>query len=511
MKPSLVFAIFLDFCESSAFSPRFIISPLVNNNEHQTLASYHKGLASALELFSHTPPAAPVVFYFPASMHPPQRTRRRRRQNQPISFVHLLLTLRRHRTKVVSLTALSSILAIHWLGNFRLPVVYSVSKKTRTCKSQQGGVEIDVALNCLRKTDSTLQLEYPRDAESHFNEIRRLLFSWSQHEGHKMHSAAGYSGPWIENHWISTFETLYDESDSCLSDHFGPFVPIFIPWVDIWVNSGFRYPPSLVRALSSVLRPNVPYITVSQNDDGLTGKNEILMSSIPNVLVLSAGGYGHVPIPLFKQEESIKNNKLPNKRSFDVSYVGTLAHAPQSLREKMDSGLAKLSYLKYTYYKGADWRQIMADSRFSLAPRGYGRTSYHLVEILQSGLIPIHVYSDIPWVLYANVYQEIGFTSHFTNGTSELAASLKNMTTEEIMRREKRIVELRESHFSVKGVMDQIQRFMLDQENDLQCQKLPDSARDSRDSGMHLIQKSNNVAIATPALKSILSAANGIS
>ncbi|CAE8586295.1 unnamed protein product [Polarella glacialis] len=63
-----------------------------------------------------------------------------------------------------------------------------------------------------------------------------------------------------------------------------------------------------------------------------------------------------------------------------------------------------------------NWRDIMTSSRFSMNPRGYGRTSYHLAETLQMGLTPIHLYIDIPWALYMDLYQKagIGFNTNIT-------------------------------------------------------------------------------------------------
>ena len=335
------------------------------------------------------------------------------------------------------------------------------------------------ALTCLRRTQPNLDLEYPRDVEEHFYEIRQALAPWAQHTAHKMHQAAGYGGPWIENHWISHFEqNIYDQSDLCLSDHFGPYIPLFIPWVDIWVAGKRNYPPGFVDTLYSVLRPNVPYITVSQNDQGLTGRNEIPMSTIPNVLVLSAGGYGHVPIPLFKQHEPLNNRKHPNERQYAMTYTGSMEHAPKRIREKMHVRFTNDTRIHYKHYFGPEWRTVMAESRFSLTPRGYGRSAYHLMEILQMGHIPIHIYSDIPWVPYADVYREIGFSNHYVKGIDELVSRLENTTAEQIVELERRIVELRDSHFSVQGVLDQIQRFMLNEENDLRCQKLPATVRD---------------------------------
>ena len=46
------------------------------------------------------------------------------------------------------------------------------------------------------------------------------------------------------------------------------------------------------------------------------------------------------------------------------------------------------------------WRDVMADSLFNLAPRGYGRSSFRLSEIVQLGHVPLHVWDDTPWLPY---------------------------------------------------------------------------------------------------------------
>ena len=133
---------------------------------------------------------------------------------------------------------------------------------------------------------------------------------WAQHAAHHMHSDAKthFEGPWIENAWIAHFEAAYDgrARGTKLADFFGAFVPIFVPFVDHWVNAQYHYPPGMLDALRGVLRADVPYVVVSQHDEGLTGKCEWVLARHPNVLVLSAGGYGHVPVPLFKQYEAVR-------------------------------------------------------------------------------------------------------------------------------------------------------------------------------------------------------------
>jgi hypothetical protein len=236
--------------------------------------------------------------------------------------------------------------------------------KNRTCSSEPN---LDVAMECLRKTTSDITLKYPDDADEHFNEIRIAMARYAQHADHKMHSAAGYSGPWIENNWISHFERLYDQGNECLSNIFGPFVPIFVPWVDTYVSSRFKYPPEMVGAIRKVLRPNVPYVTVSQNDEGIHGILPAI--DFPNVLVLSAGGYGHVPVPLLKQPETINNGKDVANRTHFSSFVGTLRNVRKRMHDALSS---KGGEGFYKYYRGDNWRSVMADSRLQMVPRGFG-------------------------------------------------------------------------------------------------------------------------------------------
>ena len=81
------------------------------------------------------------------------------------------------------------------------------------------------------------------------------------------HSAAGYSGPWIEDSWVQRF--CCDANESTQARFGGALVPIFVQWVDLFVKSGYRTPPELWDTLSRVLRPDVLYVTVSQNDQGI--------------------------------------------------------------------------------------------------------------------------------------------------------------------------------------------------------------------------------------------------
>lgn len=100
------------------------------------------------------------------------------------------------------------------------------------------------------------------------------------------------------------------------------------------MNSGYHFPDGMIDAWKAKLRPNVAYITVAQNDEGLLARASLKMKDIPNVLVLSGGGYGHVPVPLLKANENLVEATAAD-RTYLVSFMGTLGHAPHNLREDM--------------------------------------------------------------------------------------------------------------------------------------------------------------------------------
>ena len=130
-----------------------------------------------------------------------------------------------------------------------------------------------------------------------------------------------------------------------------------------------------------------------------------------------------------------------------------------------------------THYWGLGWRDTMSRSKYSLCPRGSGRTSYHLAEALQMGLLPVQVHlkdgpynhgtcdasgssiSDEAWIPYEALYRKIGFTADLTT-LPDLFAHLMNVSAEEHRSHEKFVGSLRLSHFTYSGVMDQIGQFM---------------------------------------------------
>jgi len=111
---------------------------------------------------------------------------------------------------------------------------------------------------------------YPADAEAHYKDLlvqtRRFRDGIPVHEG-----PAGYRGPWVENIFYSRFGGRDLAS-------FNGFIPLFLSWTDIHVyqfeedakkNKSVPTKEDAMKQVTALLRPDVVYLTVSQDDQGL--------------------------------------------------------------------------------------------------------------------------------------------------------------------------------------------------------------------------------------------------
>ena len=180
-------------------------------------------------------------------------------------------------------------------------------------------------------------LHIPDDIVEHY---KLLLQKTEKMRKLPVHHGAGYNGPWIENHYINHFMR------QPLS-YFNGLVPLFVQFVDIHVNdfrTKVRPNPTLkstAEELTALLRDDILYVAIrlglftlnkidvsghiivfaSQDDQGITAN---LFEKKPNILVLSAGGYGHIPIPLIKGELGYVPPRRNRKYDLDVGFCGKI-------------------------------------------------------------------------------------------------------------------------------------------------------------------------------------------
>ena len=225
-------------------------------------------------------------------------------------------------------------------------------------------VDMEPALQCLRLTTPNIQtLKYPKDAEEHFEQLQKVLAPYVQIGVNKFmaknktrgyHYSEGYYGPWIEDQWIEHFMSTWQnrssgkDSTKRLAEVFGPYIPIFMPYNDLAEADVFEY-AEMIDTLRKSLRPDVAYITVVLRCAGLVGGDAKMwyqqyermlnaVKAIPNVVVLSPAGYGHVPIPHLKQPEKFLQERFFKpmaKRDLLVSYMGHYENTKNSFRLKM--------------------------------------------------------------------------------------------------------------------------------------------------------------------------------
>ena len=173
------------------------------------------------------------------------------------------------------------------------------------------------------------------------------------------------------------------------------YIPIF--WTTVYIES-VGNPQNYLDTLD----PNLEYFTVSQHDDAV-------IERLPkNTTVYSAGGNrGNIPIPLVCTE--IPENYLNKEHNKDIlaSFVGSVTH---SIRESIvrlystDSDFLikskgwdiNVNREEFEYFF-----EITNRSKFTLCPRGYGRTSFRLYETFQLNSVPVYV-SDEFWLPFTD-------------------------------------------------------------------------------------------------------------
>ena len=181
------------------------------------------------------------------------------------------------------------------------------------------------------------------------------------------------------------------------------YIDVF--WTNNFCNSMFagQQYENVQEQLDSVLSLDGKYFTVSQFDDGPFEKFP------EDTLIFSAGGNREgdniIPIPLICG--SIPKELIPNKeKTILASFVGSRNTHP--IRMDMCNHLSgkegyEISAGNWSTTVPMDnfkkFLDITCSSKFGLAPRGYGKSSFRMYEILQLGTVPVYI-SDVhylPW------------------------------------------------------------------------------------------------------------------
>jgi len=155
----------------------------------------------------------------------------------------------------------------------------------------------------------------------------------------------------------------------------------------------------LQRAIQS--EPPGTYFTVVQHDDGP-------QLDLPHGTIVFGACTGTVPLPLIYEDTRNTLLHAPRQpKDLLASFVGSMTHP---VREAMCAALVAHDDV---YLQGKkEWSHQVAPSaadhfltmtlrsKFCLAPRGYGRSSFRFFEAILLDTIPVYMWDDVCWLPY---------------------------------------------------------------------------------------------------------------
>lgn len=115
---------------------------------------------------------------------------------------------------------------------------------------------------------------------------------------------------------------------------FHPLCPLFFPWENfMWHTMTVLRDIAPIEKLAALLvqrmKPEVQYVTLVQRaagpwllQDAGTNAGFILSQALRNTVVISAGGTGHVPIPLLARELPYLGTTVPGGHPHALSFIG---------------------------------------------------------------------------------------------------------------------------------------------------------------------------------------------
>lgn len=184
------------------------------------------------------------------------------------------------------------------------------------------------------------------------------------------------------------------------------YLPVF--WTNLQTHAAFtKQKESLAMLLTRAIQTlpaDTKFFTVIQHDDGP-------FLPLPKATIVFGACTGSIPLPLIY--EDTRNTLLQQPRSdqkdYLASFVGTLTHLVrvqmvEHLQYKANVALMTTPHREWTNRVSATAAETFMDltirSKFCLAPRGYGRSSFRFFEAMLLDVVPVYVWDDKEWLPY---------------------------------------------------------------------------------------------------------------
>jgi hypothetical protein len=184
------------------------------------------------------------------------------------------------------------------------------------------------------------------------------------------------------------FGANYDESRN-KSDR--AYLPIY--WTSFYGNNRHGREKRSMKRLQFFLDHHIDrskkYFTICQNDDSILNNISHLDIKVFGMGCKSSEGTAQLPLVCQPHKYEFKETGRP----IFASFIGSITHP---IRQKLvDELQGKEGYFISTEPTSLhSYCYIMSQSQHVLAPRGYGATSFRIMEALQYGAIPVYWTED---------------------------------------------------------------------------------------------------------------------
>ena len=266
------------------------------------------------------------------------------------------------------------------------------------------------------------------------------------------------NGRYMEEYFYD-YSTNPENNNKIESDRI--YIPAF--WTNIQNHPNFS---NMKESLNIILQrtynlfpESTLYFTIVQADLGV----ELVLPK--NTLVFGAC-YGDIPIPLIYEDVT---NRLLNvtrleKRKFRGSFVGTAA--THTLRQSVFNSLGRNP--KFKFEVNGVWTNSVSqaktdifinttlNSKYCLAPRGFGRSSFRFFEAMLLDTVPVYFWDDAEWLPYKDIldYSKFSVSIHESE-IDKTAQILKSISHERYLSMVEELKRVR-PYFTLEGMSEYI-------------------------------------------------------
>jgi hypothetical protein len=243
------------------------------------------------------------------------------------------------------------------------------------------------------------------------------------------------------------------------------FIPVF--WTNLQNHPAFskqkqNYDILLTRAFLQFPQ-DTKYFVIVQHDDGPQLR-------LPKNTIIFGACTGTIPLPLIYEDTT---NQLllqhrNEKKELFASFVGTLTH---KVRNKMVEAIEtekNNESITLVTKPHNDWTSnvsksaadvfidLTLNSKFCLAPRGYGRSSFRFFEAMLLDTIPVYIWDDIEWLPYKDILDYSKFSvSIQEKDIGKMVEILKSISDEKYLSMLEEIKRVRH-YFTLEGMSEYI-------------------------------------------------------